>query len=221
MKILSPQLTEDKGLSNFVTTRLREAILTGSFEPGEKLDQDQIANELNVSRTPVREALKVLASEGYVEIRSYRGAYIPTISQQDIYNIYEIRWVIESEITRQATPIMPSNVLERFDHLFNEDLDYQKNRDRRHYEIDQEFHEAIASYCHNKLFKEILSKMNNRIVRVRSFALQQPGSHLEESCNEHIAILEAIKARDVEEAGRRMEQHLRNSATRIMKYLSY
>lgn len=221
MKILSPQITEDKGLSNFVTTRLREAILTGSFEPGEKLDQDQIANELNVSRTPVREALKVLASEGYVEIRSYRGAYIPTISQQDIYNIYEIRWVIESEITRQATPIMPTDVLERFDHLFNEDLDYQKNRDRRHYEIDQEFHDVIASYCHNKLFKEILSKMNNRIVRVRSFALQQPGSHLEESCNEHIAILEAIKARDAEEAGRRMEQHLRNSATRIMKYLNY
>ena len=221
MKILSPQITEDKGLSNFVTTRLREAILTGSFEPGEKLDQDQIASELNVSRTPVREALKVLASEGYVEIRSYRGAYIPTISQQDIYNIYEIRWVIESEITRQATPIMPTDILERFDHLFNEDLDYQKNRDRRHYEIDKDFHDAIAGYCHNNLFKEILSKMNNRIVRVRSFALQQPGSHLEESCNEHIAILEAIKARDAEEAGHRMEQHLRNSATRIMKYLSY
>lgn len=220
MKPLSPQTVEDKGLSHYVTSRLREAILSGHFEAGEKLDQDMIAEDLNVSRTPIREALKVLASEGYVEIRSYRGAFIPVISQNDIYNIYEIRWIIESEMTRQATPVIPDSVLDEMDHLFQMDHIFDTVRDRRHFEVDQIFHDTIASYCKNKLLKETLDKMNNRIVRVRSFALHQPGSHLDSSYTEHLAILESIRSRNADEAARAMEVHLKNSAVRIMKYIS-
>lgn len=221
MKSLRPQAVEDKGLSNWVTASLREAILNGTFEPGEKLDQDQIAGELNVSRTPIREALKVLASEGFVEIRSYRGAFIPVISQQDIHDVFEIRWIVEPEIMRQATPIIPGAVLDQIEAMFRQDCDGDDmGGDRRFYEVDKEFHNIVAGYCQNRLLTEILDRMNNRIVRVRSFALHQPGPHLQLSRNEHFAILHAMRERDVPEAARLMEQHLKNSSDRIRNILS-
>ena len=80
MKAPLPAIKGGRVLADSVTGSLREAILQGYFEPGEKLDQDLIAEELKVSRTPVREALKVLESEGFVEIRPHRGAFIPKVS---------------------------------------------------------------------------------------------------------------------------------------------
>jgi DNA-binding GntR family transcriptional regulator len=222
MKPLRAHTAEDKGLSNWVTISLREAILNGHFEPGEKLDQDQIAKELDVSRTPLREALKVLASEGFVEIRSYRGAYIPIVSQQDISDVYEIRWVIESEIVRQATPIIPATVLDYCEgllHVYGNTTDHSSG-DRQFYQADQEFHGTIATYSRNKLFKEILEKLNNRIVQVRTFALHKSVTHLDHSNQEHLNILHAMRAKDASEAARLMELHLRQSADRIMKYIN-
>lgn len=221
MRPLNPQSTEEKGLSNFVMSSLREAILNGHFEPGEKVDQDRIAAELNVSRTPVREALKVLETEGFVEILPYRGAFIPTICRKDIHEVFEVRWVIEPEIIRQAVPILPDKVLQHFNNILSETgFSLAPGGDRRFYQIDQEFHGTIATYCQNKLFKEILDKINNRIVRVRRFALRQPGNHLDNSQEEHVAILFAMCQHDPEEAAARMERHLRNSATRIMNHMS-
>ena len=74
-----------------------------------------------MSRTPIREALKVLSTEGLVETSSYRGAYIPILTQKDVQDTYEIRWVIESEIVRQATPIIPYNELDCLADILKQD----------------------------------------------------------------------------------------------------
>jgi DNA-binding GntR family transcriptional regulator len=214
MKPLRPHTIEDKGLSNWVVNSLREAILNGHFEPGEKIDQDLIARELNVSRTPLREALKVLASDGFVEIRSYRGAYIPVITQQDIDDVYEIRWLIEPEIVRQATPIITNAVLDHCENLL------QSHSDRLYSETDQQFHNTIATYSRNKLLKEMLEKLNNRVAQVLTFAITHPGAHLDNSHQEHLDILQAMRSKDASEAARLMELHLKNSAVRIMKYIN-
>ena len=221
MKNIQLRASEDKGLSHWVTITLQEAILDGQFEPGEKLDQDLIATQLQVSRTPVREALKVLATEGYVEIQPYRGAYIPRISQQDINHVYEMRWVIEPEVVRQATPKIPDDLLSSFEHLFNQlSTSPTAFHEKRVLAIDQDFHGCFANYCLNSLFSEILGKLNHRIVQVRSFAFRQPGKHLETSMDEHIAILKAVQARDAELAASLMKSHLKNSAYRICQSIS-
>jgi DNA-binding GntR family transcriptional regulator len=219
MESLHPQSNEEKGLSNWVVSRLTEAILNGEFEPGEKLDQELIATKLNVSRTPIREALKVLAAEGFIEIRSFRGAYIPILTTQDVHDVYEIRWVIESEITRQATPSIPDRDLDHLEAILQEGTIAPRgsHAEQHYYDVDLEFHATIARYCQNKLFTEILDKLNNRIVRVRTFAIHQPGTHLNLSQVEHVAILSALRAHDSLEAGRLMELHLKNSASRIIQ----
>lgn len=218
MVSLRPQDKEGKSLSSWVVSRLTEAILNGEFEPGEKLDQELIATKLEMSRTPVREAMKELAAEGFVELRAFRGVYIPILTPKDVQDIYEIRWIIESEIVRQATPVIPDNELERLEDFLKQGKLIEVNhKEKCYYDEDLQFHGLFASYCPNKLFNEILDKLNRRIVRVRTFALHQSGTHLNISHVEHIAILNAVRARDAYKAGELMEFHLRNSANRIIK----
>lgn len=220
MKLPLPQIQEGRGLTNWVTASLREAILKGYFDVGEKLDQDRIAEELKVSRTPIREALKVLESEGFVDIRSYRGAYISQVTRQDVQDVYEVRTLIEVEVVRQATPLVPVSVLDEIEKLMDADENaLGEGKVGNHYGSDAFFHATILSYTSNKLFREILDNLNNRILRVRYFALRQPGNHLRVSHDEHRCILQAMRKGDAEAASEAMRVHLQNSSIRIGAFL--
>jgi DNA-binding GntR family transcriptional regulator len=215
-----PQSNKGRGLASWVTESLREAILKGYFETGEKLDQNRLANELNVSRTPIREALKVLESEGFIEIHSYRGAFIAKVSQQDINDVYEIRRLLEVESARQACLVIPDAAIQDLERLLQEDQKAFENGDNElHYENDAIFHDTFMKYTRNVLVKDILDNLNNRIMRVRFFALNQPGEHLRESLQEHREILDGLKQRNPEVAAEKMQIHLTNSAKRIKKLI--
>lgn len=216
MRILYPDGSNDKSLTAFVYASLREAILEGHFEPGEKLDQDKIADELKVSRTPIREALKMLAVDGFIDIQSYRGAFIPLINLQETLNIYEIRWIIEPEIVRQATPYIPEDVLTLCDYVLEQACRPDMVENERHLlEMDEKFHSLIFQYCNNVILKEILENLNNRIVRVRTYALHYTLGTQGHCHVEHDAILSAIRARQAEQAAHLMEKHLKESAQRV------
>ncbi len=106
MEVPLPQVREGRVLADWGTASLREAIFNGYFEPGEKLDQDRIAEGLEISRTPVREAMRRLESEGFVEVRPHYGAFIAKVSRQGIRKVCEIRRVLEAEVVRQVTPLI-------------------------------------------------------------------------------------------------------------------
>jgi DNA-binding GntR family transcriptional regulator len=213
-----PQVKQERVLTDWVTTSLREAILSGYFEPGEKLDQDLIAEELEVSRTPIREAVRRLESEGFVEVRPHYGAFIATVSRQDIRDVYEIRRLLESEIVRQVTPLIPDSVLDELDRSLSEtQAQFEAGDSAKHFESDVYFHETIANFVENELLKEVLDGLNNRISMVRRFAQLQPGYHITESFKEHHAILEAIRRRAPEQAAELMRVHLDKSALRIQE----
>lgn len=218
MKARLPKIEGSRVLTDWVTTSLREAILQDYFEPGEKLDQDLIAKELEVSRTPVREALKVLESEGFVEIRPHRGAFIPQVSLKDIRDVYEIRVLIEAEAVRQVTPLIPDTVLDELEASLDEGrAQLTAGNTAHHFTNDVFFHETIFGYLENRLMKDVLDSLNNRILRVRRFALLKPGSHLTQSIEEHYAILGAMRRRDPEAAAKATEVHLIESALRIQQ----
>ena len=219
MKVPLPQAKQEvRVLADWVTASLREAILNGYFEPGEKLDQDLIAEELGVSRTPVREALKRLESEGFVEVRPHYGAFIAEVSPQDIREVYEIRSLLESEIVRQVTPLIPESVLDELDRSLSEtQVQFDAGDSAKHFESDVYFHETVASFVENKLLKEVLDSLTNRIIIVRRFAQSKPGPHLVESFEEHRAILQAMRQRDADRASELMRLHLERSAVRIQE----
>ena len=220
MKVPLPQSNKGRGLASWVTESLREAILKGYFEAGEKLDQARLANELNVSRTPIREALKVLESEGFIEIHSYRGAYIARVSQQDIDDVYEIRRLLEVEAARQVCMAIPSAAVMDLEKLLQKDQKaFEDGNNELHYEYDAIFHDSFMKYTRNVLMKEVLNDLNNRVMRVRYFALNQPGDHLLASLQEHWKILDALKKRDPELTAEMMNNHLTQSAERIKKLI--
>jgi DNA-binding GntR family transcriptional regulator len=218
MKVPLPQVREGRVLADWVTASLREAILKGYFESGEKLDQDGIAEELEVSRTPVREAMRRLESEGFIEVRPHHGAFIAKVSQQDIREVYEIRRLLEAEIVRQVTPLIPESVFDELDRSLTEtEVQFEAGDSAKHFESDVYFHETIVNFVENRLLKEVLDGLTNRISMVRRFAQLQPGYHMTESFKEHRAILEAIRQRDPEEAAELMRLHLVESAVRIQE----
>lgn len=220
MKTPLPQIKSGRVLADWVTASLREAILQGHFEPGEKLDQDRIAKELKVSRTPLREALRRLESEGFVELRPHYGAFIAQISHQDVHEIYQVRGLLEAEVVHQVTPLIPDSVLDELERSLAKDRIQLEAGDRTtHFESDVFFHETIVSYAENNLLKEILDSLTNRIVRIRRFAQHQPGFHQLESFEEHRTILQAMQQRNAEKASEAMRVHLEKSAIRIQEFI--
>ncbi len=218
MKVPLPQVREGRVLADWVTASLREAILHGYFKLGEKLDQDRIAEELEVSRTPVREAVRRLESEGFVEVRPHYGAFIAKVSPQDIREVYEVRTLLEAEIVRQVTPLIPESVLNELDRSLTEtEAQFEAGDSVRHFESDVHFHETLVDFVENRLLKEILDGLTNRISMVRRFAQLQPGYHMTKSFKEHRAILQAMRERDSEEAAELMRVHLERSALRIQE----
>jgi DNA-binding GntR family transcriptional regulator len=216
MKVPLPQVKEGRVLADWVTASLREAILNGYFESGEKLDQDRIAEELEVSRTPVREAMRRLESEGFVKVRPHYGAFIAVVSRQEIHEVYEIRRLLEAEIVRQVTPLIPESVLDELDRSLTEiQAQFDAGDITKHFESDVYFHDTIANFVENKLLKEVLDGLTSRISMVLRFAQLQPGPHLPVSIKEHRAILQAVRQRDSEEAAELMRVHLEESSLRI------
>jgi DNA-binding GntR family transcriptional regulator len=220
MKVPLPEIKDGRVLADWVTASLREAILRGYFDPGEKLDQDRIAKELDVSRTPVREALQRLESEGFVDIRPHYGAFIAVVSKQDVHEIYQVRGLLEAEVVRQVTPLIPDSVFDELElSLAKDEAQLEAGDSAGHFESDIHFHETIISFVENKLLKEILDSLNNRIIRVRRFAQLQPGFHLVESFREHRAVFQAMRQRDAETAAEAMRTHLEKSALRIQQFI--
>ena len=220
MKVPLPKAIGGGVLKDWVGATLREAILQGYFRPGEKLDQDLIAEELNVSRTPVREAVMMLEAEGFVEIRPRRGAFVVTLSRQDIHDICEIRGLLEAEAVRQAAPQVSESVLDKMERSLDEtQARFEAGDVAGHFESDIFFHETIISLAENKLLQEMLGSLTNRIARLRHFAQLQPGQHLVESFQEHRTILQAMRRRDAEAAAEAMRVHLHKSALRLQEFV--
>ena len=222
MKIPLPRPAGGRVLKDWVSASLREAILNGHFEPGEKLDQELIAEELVVSRTPVREAMMVLESEGFVEVRPRRGAFIVTLSRRDIRDICQIRGLLEAEAVRQATPLIPEAELDEVETALRCAQARVKTGDvATLFESDLHFHETVLDCAENRLLQEMLGGLTNRISRLRQFAQLGQGQHLAESYREHLAILEAMRCRDAEAAGEAMTVHLQNSSNRLQGLVTW
>jgi DNA-binding GntR family transcriptional regulator len=205
-----------RSLAGWATDILRQAILDGYFGPGERLDQDAIAEELGVSRTPLREAIRALESEGLLDSRPHHGVFVARISKRDIRDIFALRALLEAEVVRQAAPSIPDAVLDRLETALKEaQKAYDGGNHVAQFEADRYFHETLREFAENRLLKEVLDGVNNRISAVRRFAQTKPGPHVDQFAEEHMAILQAIKRRDPERAAALIRRHLEESGDRV------
>lgn len=209
----SLQLDIDKrpSLRDQVYQELRRAILSGPISPGSVLVQEQLAEQLGISRTPVRDALDRLASEGLV-LRSNGGrVQVAPLSIDELREKYEVRQVLEGLALRLAAEHLDDNAMARLEAL----LQTMRNAADAHNhqlvtEAGNEFHDIIIAACGNKYLIQNLSSLNDSIRRYRQFAADLPG-RATENIQEHEQIYLAMAAGDFALAVQRMERHIARS----------
>jgi len=214
------QLSSDNVLQTrdgYVAERLRRAILRGEFKPGQRLDQNEIAELLGVSRSPVREALRTLAAEGLVEVYPHRGAVVAELSSAEFEEISIIRVMLEGMAARLAAPHIDDDRIALLKDILAE-LDNTTDLDRW-VELNRRFHNAIYQAVHRP---RLLSFIENLRITMTPYIRQYIASdeHLNAARIGHRRILEACINRDEKLTQEEIERHLKDVYEEALKYLA-
>jgi len=190
---------------------MREAIITRGIPSGAHLVEDDLARCLNASRTPVREALRKLESEGLVKHHRRRGVEVRQLSIKDVSDIYDVTTLLEGYAAKLVAESLTQDTLEKLQRLLNNmKISIDVNDGVLEQELHQEFHSTIYEACNNKRVEGMLKVYNDYIQLFRAYTLRVPGRR-QHSWEEHDSILRAIEMRDGELAQRRAYQHLSGS----------
>lgn len=201
-----------------IYARLREAILDGKLEPGQRLLQDELAAEMSVSRMPVREALLRLESDGLVNFHPYKGFTVVTFTQDDLKEIYFMRGVLEGTAAKLAAVNIKDHELEKINKLCQKmslcansgDFDEMPH-------LNAEFHQSVyAAACSPRLYKMIV-RLWNSFLRSNISVLKD---RTDLTVEEHKAIFEALSARDGDKAETLTKQHISNAFNALLEYWS-
>lgn len=209
---------EGYSLSGRVFHAIRENILAGKYKSNEELKEKTIGEELGVSRTPVREALRQLELEGLVRIIPNRGAFVEGISDKDIKDIYEIRARLEGLCAKWAADaITPDAIAELEENIFLVDFHAGKGNYGQILELDNRFHEILYNASGSRMLNHELSAFHHYVERVRKITLSMP-ERVVKSNNEHKKIVEALKQHNAKEAERLATTHMLNTIANMDKY---
>jgi len=198
---------------------IKQAIISYEVKPGEPLAEEQIANKLGVSRTPVREALKELRKEGLVKIIHRKGAFVAEISSKDVEEIFLLREILECAAVKIAIPRLKEEDLIEMESLFNSiSKDIEMKNYKNIFDTDIKLHSLIVDTAGNRRLSKFLNILNGQVHRMRVLSATAPG-RLNKSLQEHKDILEALKKRDIDLAEQRLKQHIRNIKNNILEML--
>lgn len=202
---------ESYSLSGRVFHRIREDILSGKYLQNEELREKAIADELGVSRTPVREALRQLELEGLVTIIPNKGASVVGISSKDIQDIYEIRSLLEGLCAKWASANITAEQLDELDeNIFLSEFHLQKQHFEQVLELDNKFHDILYTASNSKMLNHVLSDFHHYVERVRKVTLGK-SERAEKSIEEHKKIVEALRNRDACKAEKLANEHIMNT----------
>lgn len=211
------EVTDKYSLRGRVFNKLREDILTGKYDDHEELKEVAIGEEMGVSRTPVREALRQLELEGLIQIIPNKGAYVTGITQKDVKDIYMIRSLLEGLAARWATEHITEEQLEEMEeNVYLAKFHAQKGHLEQMAELDNRFHEILYEACESKILEHQLKDFHLYVLRVRKKTLSN-ANRGPKSNEEHEQILEAIKAKDADLAEKLANQHIINAYENMVK----
>jgi DNA-binding GntR family transcriptional regulator len=188
-----------------VAEHLRQRIFRRELEPGSWIDELKIAEEFGISRTPLREALKVLAAEGLVTMKVRRGAYVTEVSDKDLRDVYHLLALLESDAARVVAERATDAQLRELEALHAELAAAVADRDR-FFGVNERFHMRLLELADNRWRNQMVADLRKVMKLNRHNSLLRQG-RIEESLREHADILAALSARDAEGAARAMQDH--------------
>lgn len=213
------RLDNYKPLRELVFESLREAIIMGNLRPGERLMEIQLAEQMGVSRTPVREAIRKLELEGLVVMVPRKGAYVAGLSIKDIADVFEIRKALEGLAAELAADRISDEEIENLERVLHRLADSVEHKKLEEFiEVDTEFHAVLFQAGRNERLSQMVSNLREQIHRFRNTSLSMPG-RMTAALEEHRKIVEAISQHDVDEAKRLAQEHIENAENTIMELI--
>jgi len=191
-----------------VADRLREQIFSKELAPGSWLDEQSLAVQFGISRTPMREAIKVLASEGLITIKMRRGAYVTEVARKDLEQIFSILSLLEGQAAKETASKATEAELNQLDDLHHRLEKAAADRDlEQFFEINVKFHELIQQIAGNKWMNGVIADLRKVLKLHRRDSLTSTG-RLQNSLVEHREILRSLLKRDEQAAELAMQRHL-------------
>jgi DNA-binding GntR family transcriptional regulator len=204
----SKLLLSPRPLYEEVAERLRTSIFSHEFAPGSWIDEQAIAKEYGISRTPMREAIKILAAEGLITMKMRRGAYVTEVSKSDLNQIFTVLALLEGQACRETALKASEGQLEALDSIHMKLERAAADRDlEQFFAINQSFHDKLQEISNNPWMKRVIDDLRKVLKLQRRDSLSKRG-RLESSLVEHRKILSALLARDAELSEKLMKEHL-------------
>jgi DNA-binding GntR family transcriptional regulator len=195
-------------LHDEVAATLREQIFDGTLAPGSFLDEAALCEGLSISRTPLREALKVLTAEGLLRHEPRRGCFVNEVTERDLDEIFPVIALLEGRCAYEAARNASDAELHELDALHERLVRHAKaRRINDYYATNHIIHEAIIQLADNKWLAQVIGDLRKILKLARLQQLHAPG-RLEQSLSEHLAVFAALKARDSEGADAAMRTHM-------------
>lgn len=216
LEVLNSQ--KKSNLSRQAYEQIKEAIVWAKFKPGECLSENMLARVMDMSRTPVREALKELAREGLVEILPGRGAFVKGISLKDLKDIYELRGVLECLAAQTAIKNITDAEIARAREEWLAVLADHKREEvswERISILDNQFHNMIINKSDNLLLQEFMLLVNQKILLYQRLSAQASGD-VEGTVRQHLEIIDLFKARDIEKLIPTLAGHIETAAKNVI-----
>ncbi len=176
---------------------------------GDRLDENALARQLGVSRTPLREAIRGLVQEGLVEHRPFQGNFVRQFTYKQVQDLFEVRGALEGLAARLAVARLTDDGFRVLEEILNDVHEALESGDMSRYALaDRRFHSTIAHYSGNATLVESLDQLSAQIQIARVLANRDPDV-VQRTAHERPLILAALEARDADEAARLMEQHIK------------
>ena len=200
-----------------VAERLRQRIFAHELTPGMWIDEQKLAEQYGISRTPLREALKVLASEGLFELRPRRGCYVTEISPKDLDDIFPLMAMLEGRCAAEAVKRAKATDIKALSAIHDRlEAAARDGRIDAFFEANQEFHRKIQELANNRWTLSVIQDLRKvlKLSRLHSLSLE---GRLQQSLDEHRAIMAAFVAKDQDLAEQTMHDHLLSGREALAK----
>ncbi len=208
-----------KAVAEEVAAILRDRIVKGELAPFDRIIERRLSAELNVSRTPIREALKLLESDELITISLHRGAHVSEYRPEDAEALFDVISVLEGLAARRLAEVITSEKLQRLEDLHGEMLEFHRLRNATAYfDINTIIHDVIVDHCDNPVLRANHRRLVARARRGRYLAIVNP-DRLAQAVSEHEAIMQAFRSRDPIAAATVWEAHLRHSGETVADVL--
>jgi DNA-binding GntR family transcriptional regulator len=203
-----------------LTERLRELIVHNELAPGERVDEKQLCERFGVSRTPLREALKVLAAEGLIELIPNRSPRVAPITRENVGELFDVMAWLERYAGELAAARVEDKDIQRLrKHLAQMERLHDRKDRFEYFRMNGQFHRVLVELSGNSVLLATYSTLASQIQRARYVAIHSQ-THWDRGIKEHRNILEALEAKDGERLGRLLLEHSRETGQRVKELLS-